>query len=139
MRKQANPIELSPDDVDMVDDEDEVVEIVKPYVREKRKRGSKSKEVKSICSLNDVVISPTPGFSAPTPSPPSKTTLLPSPITCSLHSQHVPKSIVNSALPLGLVCSVLLEKTSISTMMESGANENPLMVKTFEFVKKVSY
>lgn len=33
---------------------------------------------------------------------------------------------------------MMLEKTLISTMMKNGADENPLMLKTFEFVKKVS-
>lgn len=31
----------------------------------------------------------------------------------------------------------MLEKTLISRMNENGANENPLMLKSFEFIKKM--
>lgn len=92
MRKQTNPREFSPDDVDMVNDEDDVVEIAKPYVREKRKCGSKTDEVKSTPSSKDVVVAPTYGSFAPTPSPASKATTLPPLVKCSLHFQETQKN-----------------------------------------------
>ena len=61
-----------------------------------------------------------------------------SPILRSLRSQHVSKTIVSGASPSRPICLVMLEKISIQTLMENGAHESPLMLKTFEFVTKVS-
>ena len=139
LRKQSCPIDLPPDDIDMINNEDVcVVKVVKPEGKTKRKRGSKVDEANPTPSSQTGVMAYNPSPSTPTPSTQGNDGPKVSPILRSLRSQHVSKTIVSGASPSTPVCSVMLEKISIQTLMENGAHENPLMLKTFEFVTKVS-
>jgi hypothetical protein len=137
--EQSCPIDLPPDDIDMMNNEDVcVVKVIKPEGKAKRKRGSKVDEVNPTPSSQTGVMAHNPSPSTPTPSTQDNDGPKFSPISRSLRFQHVSKTIVSGASPSGTICSVMLEKISIQTLMENGGHEHPLMLKTFEIVTKVS-
>lgn len=136
--KKTCSIELPPDDFDMNVNDDIVVEVAKRVGRGYHKCTTTIDEAQPTCFSSCRYCNP-PLFHMQftSSSYENKVTMLPL-SSRVLHSQQVPKSNVSSGSPSGLGCSVLLDKNLIPTMMEIGANENPHILETFNFMNKVS-
>ena len=125
LRKQSCPIDLPPNDIDMINNEDVyVVKVVKPEGKTKHKRGLKVDKANPTPSSQTGIMARNPSPSTSTPNTQGNDGPKFSPISRSRRSQHVSKTIVNGALPSGPISSVMLEKISIQTLMENGGHEN---------------
>ena len=121
LRKQSCPIDLPPDDIDMINNEDVcVVKVVKPEGKTKRKRGLKVDEANPTPSSQTGIMARNPSPSTSTPSTQGTEGPKFSVISRSLRSQYVSKTIVNGGSSSGRISSVMLEKISIQTLMENG-------------------
>lgn len=130
-RRKATLIEFHVDDVNMIDFEDEVDVGAKPTEKVNVTKALRLTRLNNIYFIT-VVATPTPSLSSQNASmPPSSSR--------TLRSQKVLEKIISTAYPFELVSSVMVGKIAISTMMENGVDENPLMLKAFEFVNKVSH
>ena len=123
----------------MINNEDVcVVKIIKPEEKTECKRDLKVDEANPTPSSQTGIMARNHSPSTFTPSTQGTEGPKFSLISRSLRSQHVSKTIVNGDSSSRPICSVMLEKISIQTLMKNGGHEHPLVLKTFKFVTKVS-